>query len=178
MTPLVASMALIAIVLILAALASGVVERSPISFPIIFLGLGALLGPPGLGVLNLSLTNPLLEVIAVVSLSLVLFLDAVKMQVDELRREWLVPALTLGPGTLLFMGGVAVAAMIVLGAAPLEGLLIGAMLASTHAVVLRDVLRDPRVPRAIRQALGVEAGMNDIVVLPVVLVLVAVLATG
>ncbi|BCX03827.1 MAG: peptidase [Candidatus Roseilinea sp.] len=178
MTPLIAGMALIAIVLMLAALASGVVERGPISFPIIFLGLGIALGPLGLGALDISLTDPLLEVIAVVSLSLVLFLDAVKMQVDELRRDWRIPALALGPGTLLFMIGVALAAGMLLGAAPAEALLIGAMLASTDAVVLRDVLRDPRIPRAIRQALGVEAGMNDIVVLPIVLILIAALTAG
>jgi NhaP-type Na+/H+ or K+/H+ antiporter len=178
MTPLVAGMALIAIVLVLAALASGIVERSPISFPIIFLGLGVVLGPLGLGVLNVSLEDPLLEVIAVVSLSLVLFLDAVKMQVDELRREWRIPALALGPGTFIFMGGVALAVAALLGAAPIEALLIGAILASTDAVVLRDVLRDPRIPRSIRQTLSVEAGMNDIVVLPIVLILIAVLTAG
>jgi NhaP-type Na+/H+ or K+/H+ antiporter len=178
MTPLVAGMALIAIVLVLAALASGVVERGPISFPIIFLGLGVVLGPLGLGVLNVSLEDPLLEVIAVVSLSLVLFLDAVKMQVDELKREWRIPALALGPGTFIFMGSVALAAAALLGAAPIEALLIGAILASTDAVVLRDVLRDPRIPRSIRQTLSVEAGMNDIVVLPIVLILIAVLTAG
>lgn len=178
MTPLVAGMALIAIVLTLAALASGVVERGPVSFPIIFLGLGVVIGPLGLGVLNVSLEDPLLEVIAVVSLSLVLFLDAVKMQVDELRRDWRIPALALGPGTLLFMGGVALAVAVLFGAAPIEALLIGAMLASTDAVVLRDVLRNPRIPRSIRQALGIEAGMNDIVVLPIVLILIAALTAG
>lgn len=178
MTPIVTGMALIAIVLLLAALASGVVERGPISFPIIFLGLGVALGPAGLGLLNVGLRDPLLEVIAVVSLSLVLFLDAVKMQVDELRRDWRIPALALGPGTFLFMGGVALVAAALLGAAPVEALLIGAILASTDAVVLRDVLRDPRIPRSIRQTLSVEAGMNDIVVLPIVLVLIAVLTRG
>jgi NhaP-type Na+/H+ or K+/H+ antiporter len=40
--------------------------------------------------------------------------------------------------------------------------------------VLRDILRDERIPRAIRRTLGVEAGTNDIVVLPTVLVLIAV----
>mgnify|MGYP004329050733 CR=1 FL=1 len=35
---------IIAVVLIVTALASGLVERSPISFPLMFLGLGFLLG--------------------------------------------------------------------------------------------------------------------------------------
>ena len=51
------------------------------------------------------------------------------------------------------------------------------MLASIDPVVLRDVVRDERVPRSIRQALTTEAGTNDIVVLPILLVL-ATIALG
>ena len=40
--------ALIAGVLLIAALASGMVERGPVSFPIIFLGIGVVLGERGL----------------------------------------------------------------------------------------------------------------------------------
>jgi NhaP-type Na+/H+ or K+/H+ antiporter len=43
-------------------------------------------------------------------------------------------------------------------------------------VVLRDILHDERVPRSVRRALSVEAGMNDLVVLPIVLVLIAALS--
>ncbi|MCL5999167.1 MAG: sodium:proton antiporter [Chloroflexi bacterium] len=175
MSELVLGLALIATVLTLAALASGVVERAPLSFPIIFLGLGFLLGPSGLGLITLGLHSPLLEVIAIVSLALVLFLDAVKMQLDEIRQNWLIPFLSLGPGTLLTIAGVAVTAYFIAGTTPVHSLLLGAILASTDPVVLRDVLRDPRIPRSVRQALGVEAGMNDIVVLPIVLILIAVL---
>jgi NhaP-type Na+/H+ or K+/H+ antiporter len=50
----------------------------------------------------------------------------------------------------------------------------GAILASTDPVVLREILRDGRIPRSVRQTLKIEAGMNDIVVLPVILVLIAV----
>lgn len=41
-------------------------------------------------------------------------------------------------------------------------------------MVLRDVVRDERIPRSVRQALNIEAGTNDIVVLPILLVLIAV----
>ena len=50
----------------------------------------------------------------------------------------------------------------------------GAILASTDAVVLREVVRDERIPNSVRQILKVEAGTNDIVVLPTILVLIAV----
>lgn len=175
MSELVVGMGIIAIVLTVSALASGLVERAPLSFPLIFLGLGFLLGGGGLKVIEIDLHNSLLEIVATVSLALVLFLDAVKLQLDELRSDWVVPFLTLGPGTMMAMGGVAVAAYALVGTTPVQSLLLGAILASTDPVVLRDIVRDERIPRSIRRVLGVEAGMNDIVVLPIVLILIAVL---
>lgn len=41
-------------------------------------------------------------------------------------------------------------------------------------MILRDVIRDRRIPQSVRQILKIEAGMNDLVVLPVILVLIAV----
>jgi NhaP-type Na+/H+ or K+/H+ antiporter len=82
--------------------------------------------------------------------------------------------LDLGPGTLLTIGGVALAAHLLLHVGLVPSLLLGAVLASTDPIVLRDVLRNPGIPRSMRQLLTLEAGMNDIVVLPVVLVLIAV----
>lgn len=174
MPDLLTAFALIAVVLIVSALASGFVERIPLSFPMIFLGLGLLLGPRGFGVLNVGVHDKVLEAIAVLSLALVLFLDAVRLRFDEGRRAWLVPILILGPGTLMVIGVVAVAATWLLGLGLIPALLLGAILASTDPVVLRDVVRDERVPVAVRRVLTLEAGMNDIVVLPIVLVLAAV----
>lgn len=175
MSDLVLGMALIAVVLLVSALASGLIERAPLSFPMIFLGLGLALGAGGLGVIAIDAHNPILETVAIVSLSLVLFLDAVNLQVDELRSDWRVPMLALGPGTLLIIALVAGAATLLVNTTPLQSLLLGAILASTDPVVLRDVVRDGRIPRSVRRALSVEAGMNDIVVLPIVLILIALL---
>ncbi len=163
-----------ALVLVVAALAAGLVDRAPLSFPMIFLALGFLLGPSGAGLLHLDAHDRTLEAIAILNLALVLFLDAVKLQLDELGRDWPIPVLALGPGTLLITALVAGAALLLLQLPLVHALLLGAILASTDPVVLRDVVRDPRLPRAVRQALSVEAGTNDVVVLPLVLVLLAV----
>ena len=174
MPDLLVAFALIAVVLIVSALASGFVERGPLSFPIIFLGLGVLLGQRGFGVLAITVHDQTLEVLAILSLALVLFLDAIRLRFDEGRRAWLVPVLILGPGTLLVIAIVAGAASLLLGLGLIPALLVGAVLASTDPVVLRDIVRDERVPVAVRRVLTLEAGMNDIVVLPIVLVLAAV----
>ena len=49
MLDLLTAFALVAVVLMISALASGLIERAPLSFPMIFLGLGFLLGPRGFG---------------------------------------------------------------------------------------------------------------------------------
>ncbi|HEY7062207.1 MAG TPA: cation:proton antiporter [Chloroflexota bacterium] len=177
MPDLLTAFGLLAVVLLVAALTSGVVARAPVSFPMIFLGLGFLLGERGLGLIRVEPHSPVLEVVAVLSLSFVLFLDAVNLRFDELGRDWLVPVLALGPGTLLTVGLVAVAGALLLGLSAVQALLLGAILSSVDPVVLRDVVRDERVPRSVRRALQTEAGTNDVVVLPLILVL-AMIALG
>lgn len=166
--------ALVAVVLTAAALAAGLVERAPLSFPMIFLGLGFVLGPRAFEAMHLDVHSPQLEAIATVTLSLVLFLDAVNLEFARERKEWLVPALALGPGTIFIVAIIAGAGMWLLDMPLVIALLLGAVLASTDPVVLRDVVRDRRLPTSVRHALRVEAGTNDVVVLPLVLVLAAV----
>jgi NhaP-type Na+/H+ or K+/H+ antiporter len=90
--------ALIGIVLTLSALASGIVVRAPISFPILFLGLGFLLGKHGLGIISMGPHDHILEAVATVSLAFVLFLDAVRLRLDELGKNWFIPILVLDQG--------------------------------------------------------------------------------
>jgi NhaP-type Na+/H+ or K+/H+ antiporter len=177
MTELLLAFGLIAAVLTLSALASPLVERAPLSFPMIFLGLGVLLGPLGVGLLRPDAHDKTLEAVAVFNLALVLFLDAARMRLDQGARAWLIPALVLGPGTILTIALISGGAAVLLGTGVVGSLLLGAILSSTDPVVLRDVLRDRRIPRPIREALSIEAGTNDVVVLPIVLILIAV-ATG
>ena len=174
MPDLLTTFALIAVVLTIAGLASGLVERAPISFPIVFLGLGFLLGEHGLGVLALGPENPLLESVATLTLALVLCLEGVRIGNESMEGAGAVPVLSLGPGTLIIVSVVAAGSYFLLGTSMVESLLLGTILASTDPVVLRDVVRNERIPRSVRQALNIEAGTNDVVVLPMLLILIAV----
>lgn len=167
-----AGFGLIGITVIVSGLVAGLVDRGPVSFPMIFLGLGLALGATG--VVDVDVHDPTLEAVAALTLALVLFLDAFNLEGGGSRKDWLVPALVLGPGTLITILAVAGAAILLLDLSPIQGFLLGAVLSSTDAVVLRDVVRDERVPRPVRRVLSVEAGTNDIIVLPLLLVLIAV----
>ena len=163
-----------AAVLTISALLAGVVARAPLSFPIIFLGLGLVLGEGTTGAVSVDLDSDLLQTVAFATLALVLFLDAMNLELAVMRRDWVVPALTLGPGALLVIVLTAVAAMVVTGLDPVIAFIVGAVLASTDPVVLRDILRDDRIPRSVRNALSIEGGTNDLIVLPPILILAAV----
>ncbi len=165
---------IIAIILLVPALASGIVARTPLSFPILFMGLGFLLGGNYLGFIEIDAHSPILEVVATFTLSLVLFLDAINLQVKEMGRRWLIPVLILGPGTAIIISLGAVPLALMLGFGWILAFLGGAILASTDPVVLRELMRDPRIPRPIRQVLRIEAGTNDLIVLPIILILIAV----
>ncbi len=173
MPDLLTILSLAAFVLLFAGLSEGLVSRAPLSFPMLFLGLGYLLGARG--VIETSPESKTLEAVATVTLALVLFLDAVRMKFDRSPSEWLVPSLVLGPGTILTLLIVAGAAHLLLGLPFASAILIGAILSSTDPVVVRDIVRDKRVPGAVRQSLTTEAATNDVVVLPVVLVTIAIM---
>jgi len=168
---LLAGFALVAVVLTIAGLASGFVDRAPLSFPIIFLGLGFLLGGPGL--LHFGPESALLETVATLTLSMVLCLEAVRIGNIGMGGAGFVPILSLGPGTVVIVAVIAAASYFLLNVSGIEALLLGTILASTDPVVLRDVVREERIPASVRQALNIEAGTNDIVVLPTLLILIA-----
>src|SRR5690349_23168085 len=98
---LVAGLALIGIVIIVSALLSGLVDRSGLPWVAVFIGIGAALGPFGLGVFNMTLESPVLRVVATLSLTLVLFTDAVTLNAAEVKRNAGLAFRMLGPGTIL-----------------------------------------------------------------------------
>jgi NhaP-type Na+/H+ or K+/H+ antiporter len=173
---LVTILALVGIVIVIAALLSGVIERSGFPQVAVFLLIGAVLGPAGLGILDVTLASPILHIVATLSLVLVLFTDAISLNLAEVRRSRTLALLVLGPGTLLSAALVAVLSWWLLGLSPAAAALLGAALASTDPVLLRGLLRRDDIPSTARQALRLESGLNDVVLLPIVLVAMAFLA--
>ena len=173
-----ATLALIGIVVIVASLLSGVVERTGLPQVAIFLLLGAMLGPAGLGLVELPLHSSSLQVIATLGLVLVLFSDEVGMDIGEVRQQRRLALLILGPGTLLPAALIAVAAWQLLGLPPAAAAVLGAVLASTDPVLLRTLIRHPGLPPSAKLALRLESGMNDVILLPIVVLCMLALRAG
>lgn len=172
------TLALVGVVVVVAALLSGPIERWRFPQVALFLLLGLVLGPYGLRLVDFRLDSSILQSIATLALVLVLFTDAVSVDVADVRRHGRLAFLVLGPGTALTAALIAAAAWALLDLAPAPAAIVGAALASTDPVMMRGLLRGGDVPDPARQALAVESGLNDIVLLPIVLVAMALLGAG
>ena len=113
-----AVLALVGVVIVVAALLSGFIERNNFPQVAVFLGLGAVLGPSGLGLLNVTLDSPILRIVATLSLALVLFTDAVSLSIPEVKKHRNLALLVLGPGTLSSAALIALGAWWLLGLPP------------------------------------------------------------
>ena len=162
------TIALIGIVIVAASLLSGALERTGAPLVVVFLALGAALGPWGLDLVDITLDSGALRSLATLGLALVLFSDAVTIDVKEVRTRWRLALRSLVPGTLVPAFLIALMAVLLLDVSIPAALILGAALASTDPVLLRSVLRSRALPQGARIALRLESGMNDVVLLPIV----------
>jgi len=150
------------------------VERSIVTPPMAFVAFGIIVGAPTLGIVRLEVDDGAVRVFTELALVLVLFVDASRIDLAVLRREYRFPLrlLTIGMPLTIALG--AAAALVLFPVLSFfEAALLAAILAPTDAALGQAVVSDQRVPVRIRQALNVESGLNDGIALPVVLALAA-----
>jgi len=164
----VSTIALIGIVIVVASLLSSAIEKASIPLVAAFLALGAALGPWGLDLINITLASPSLAVLSTLALALVLFSDAVTINARDVWARRRLAWRLLGPGTVAPAALIAVAARFILDLPTAYAAILGAALASTDPVLLRSVFRSKALPSGSRIALRMETGMNDVVLLPIV----------
>jgi sodium/hydrogen antiporter len=120
------------------------------------------------------------KVLAEITLVLVLFSDASRVGLQDLRADMATCLRLLGIGLPLTIGlGTLLALLLYNGLSIWIALLIGAALAPTDAALGAGMMVNPAVPVRIRRLINVESGLNDGIATPVVLVAVAgAAATG
>jgi NhaP-type Na+/H+ or K+/H+ antiporter len=163
--------ALIAAGALFYAVVSKRLEGSIITLPIVFVGFGWVIGDGGTGVVHLDIGHGFIHAIAEVTLVLVLFADASRINLRRLLTDHDLPQrmLLLGLPMIVALGAVVAWALFpAMGWA--TAFLLAAILAPTDAALGQSVVSNARVPVRIRQALNVESGLNDGIVLPLVLI--------
>ncbi len=149
---------------------SGRVQNSIVTAPIVFAGFGLLVGGHGLGWVDLHVDDHIIHALAELTLVLVLFTDATRINLKLLRRQHDVPVRMLLIGMpLTILLGTAIAIGLFPELTLWEAALLAVVLAPTDAALGQAVVSSTKVPVRIRQALNVESGLNDGIALPLVL---------
>ena len=153
-------------------------ERFDVTAPIIFVLAGLLLAHGPLAVLGVAPSNELIKELAEFTLALVLFSDASRVGLHELRVDAGLYVRLLGVALPLTIGLGTVLALALPGTNIWLALLVGAALAPTDAALGAGMMANPAVPARIRRLINVESGLNDGIATPFVSVALAGAATG
>ena len=137
-------------------------EGTVLTAPIVFVVAGALLGPAVLGLVEFGLDEHTVLLVGEIALAIVLFTDAASINLPALRRNQGLPLRLLGIGMPLTIAlGTTTAALLLTDLTFWEAAIVGTVLAPTDAALGQAVVANRRVPVRVRQALNVEAGLND-----------------
>lgn len=166
------------LLVLLYSLVSRRLEGTVITAPILFTAAGLLVSqlPPQLSALELERTY--LLHIAELGLVMLLFTDAAHIDLGVLKGNRNLPVRLLSAGMLLtILLGTIFALFVFDGLSLAEAGILAAILAPTDAGLGQVIVKSSRVPLRIRQALDFEAGVNDGLSVPFLMLFIA-LAVG
>jgi NhaP-type Na+/H+ or K+/H+ antiporter len=158
----VVDLAVLASVIFVFGLVSRRLEGTILTAPLVFVAAGLILGPAGFGLVEFKLDDHTVLLVGEIALAIVLFTDASRINLSALRQNEGLPLRLLGIGMPLTIAlGTLVAALLLTDLSFWEAAIVGTVLAPTDAALGQAVVSNPRVPVRVRQALNVEAGLND-----------------
>lgn len=153
---------------------SGRLYKAWLTEPMVAMLVGILIGAV-LDIGPLELEDPAILTFLELTLALVLFADAARIDVAQLRLDYAWPTRMLVIGMpLAILGGAMVGWWLMDGVTIGIALLIGVILAPTDAALAEPVLESERLPIRIRQTLNIESGLNDGLALPALFIAVGV----
>ncbi len=158
--------------LFLYAMASKRLGLSLVTAPLLFASFGWITGLRGLDVIEIPTGSSIVQLLLEGTLVLVLFTDAFGTNSTRWRSEVSIPIRLLGVGLpLTLLAGWALALVLFDDLAFWEAGLMAVVLTPTDAALGQAVVSNPRVPHRIRQAISVESGLNDGIMLPIFFVM-------
>jgi sodium/hydrogen antiporter len=144
-------------------------ERVSITAAMVFVATGAVIGPDGIDVLDLTANAEAVKIIAELTLSLILFADASTLKWRDVRLDASLSARLLLVGfPLTVLAGLMMGMWVIPAAGWAVAALAASMLAPTDAALGLGVFTDRSVPARVRRALNVESGLNDGMATPLV----------
>jgi NhaP-type Na+/H+ or K+/H+ antiporter len=162
----------IGLLLVGLAMTGTVVERLPLSTGIIYVAVGALLGPFALGLISLDPLedSAVLERVAEIAVIISLFTAGLKLRLPLRDDRWMLSVRLAAVSMVVTVGLVAAIAYVGLGLPLGVAILLGAILAPTDPVLAGDVrVREAGDRDRVRFSLTSEAGLNDGTAFPFVM---------
>ena len=170
----VADLAIVAALVFAWGTLSARLERFDVTAPIIFVVAGLVLTHGPLAVLGVAPAPEAVKMLAEFTLVLVLFSDASRVGLRDLRGDLGLCLRLLGVGLPLTIGLGTLLALALFGGMNIWlALLVGAALAPTDAALGAGVMLNRAVPARISRLINVESGLNDGIATPFVLVALA-----
>ncbi len=167
-----AEIAVVGAVVIAFAAVSMRIERWPLTMPMVFTALGLVAATTD--VIDIDADAEAIALLSEITLAVILFSDAVRIDLRRLRRHLAIPVRLLGIGLpLTIILGAFVNSLLFPDLPLAQVALLAAVLAPTDAALGSAVVEDDGVPARERLALNVESGVNDGMVVPVVAILTA-----
>ena len=164
--------------LFVVSLISAKIEKSVVTAPMIFTLAGFLIFS-FVPVSETKFDTHVFLTLAEIGLVLLLFTDASRTDLKLLKNISALPARLLSIGMLLSMGlGMLLAMLVFPSLAIWEAGIVAAILAPTDAGLGQVIVTNRLVPARVREALNVEAGLNDGLSVPFLLFFVAIAAVG
>lgn len=149
-------------------------ERTVITAPMLFTAAGAAAMLLPAAAMDLALDRKALLLIAELGLVMTLFTDASRISPSFLRAGRSLPIRLLSTGMLLtILLGTLCAMAVLRGLSWWEAGILAAILAPTDAGLGQVIVNSERVPQGIRRSLNVEAGLNDGLSVPFLLLFIA-----
>lgn len=163
------TIAVVCFCLVLWGLVSSRLVRVDVTAPIAFVAMGLITAHGPVSLVRLQLDSGQLRSVVEVTLAVVLFADAARIDARGPVRRFGVPARLLGIGLpLTLVMGFAAAVWLIGGPDLWVAALVAAIVAPTDAALGASLVEDERIPRGVRRALNVESGLNDGIVTPFV----------
>jgi cell volume regulation protein A len=128
---------------------------------VFLLGLGALLGPSALGVIDVPLDSLAAQLVFTLGVSTILFYGGLNLSLEILRKVWVSLGLLAVVGVIVTAVITGAAAALVFGLPFEQGLLIGAVLSPTDPAILIPLFIGSRLRPKVAQTVVAESAFND-----------------
>jgi NhaP-type Na+/H+ or K+/H+ antiporter len=155
---------LIGVILITMALSTSVLQRLPLTTSLLYLAVGVILGPNGIGFVDIRIEDhtELLERLTELAVIVSLFTAGLKLRAPWSDPIWRLPIILAFGAMTVTVALIAMLGVLGLGLSLGAAILLGAILAPTDAVLASEVqVSHPTDRDRLRFTLTAEAGLND-----------------